>query len=249
MGELIDDPEPAAKIPGLFATTHWSVVLGAGQLDAERAGEALETLCRTYWYPLYAYVRREGYEAPDAQDLVQGFFARLLSKNYLGQVGPQKGRFRSFLLAALRHFLSDQRDRDRAAKRGGGAEIVSLDAQEAEERYRLELVDRMDAERIFERRWAMTLLEKALYRLREESIVGGKVQLFELLRDFVAGESDISCSEAAVKLGQTESAVKSAVHRLRQRYRELVREEIAQTVADPAEIEAEIRYLITVMSA
>jgi len=243
-----DRTEPLAKGSGLFTTTHWSVVLAAGQADTPQAREALETLCRTYWYPLYAYVRREGHGAADAQDLAQEFLARLLAKNDLGQVAPQKGKFRSFLLAALRHFLSDQRDRARAAKRGGGAEVLSLDAQEAEERYRLEPVDRMDAEKIFERRWAMTLLERALTRLRDESLVAGKVEWFERLRDFVAGDSEASCREAAVQLGQTESAVKSAVHRLRQRYRDLVREEIAQTVADPAEIEAEIRYLITVLS-
>ncbi|MCL4178082.1 MAG: sigma-70 family RNA polymerase sigma factor [Verrucomicrobia bacterium] len=223
-------------------------MLAAGQTDAPQAGEALEKLCRTCWYPLYAYVRREGYGATDAQDLAQEFFARMLAKNYLGQVGPHKGKFRSFLLAALRHFLSDQRDRARAAKRGGGAEVLSLDAQEAEERYRFEPVDRMDAEKIFERRWAMTLLERALTQLRDESVAAGKAEWFERLRDFVAGDREVSCREAAVQLGQTESAVKSAVHRLRQRYRELVRDEIAQTVADPAEIEAEIRYLITVLS-
>ena len=248
MDSLSDGVEPSAKGSGLFTTTHWSVVLAAGQVDAPQAGEALEKLCRTYWYPLYAYARRQGHSPEDAQDLAQEFFARLLAKNYLGQVGPQKGKFRSFLLAALRHFLSDQRDRARAAKRGGGAEVLSLDAQEAEERYRLEPVDRMDAEKLFERRWAMTLLEQALTRLRDESIIAGKAELFERLRDFVAGESDISCSEAAVQLGLTESAVKSILHRLRQRYRALVREEIAHTVADPAEIDEEIRHLIAVIS-
>lgn len=248
MNSPSDGVEPLAQVPGLFATTHWSVVLAAKQGDAPDARTALEKLCCTYWYPLYAYVRREGYSAPDAQDLTQEFFARLLEKDYLAQVERQKGKFRSFLLAALRHFLSDQRDRARAAKRGGGAEVLSLDAQEAEERYRLEPVDRLDAEKIFERRWAMTLLEQALTRLQDESVVAGKAELFERLRDFVAGESDVSCREAAVQLGQTESAVKSAVHRLRQRYRELVREEIAHTVADPAEIDAEIRYLIAVIS-
>ena len=243
-----DEVVQSAKGSGQFTTTHWSVVLAAGQMDAPQAGEALEKLCRTYWYPLYAYVRREGYGAADAQDLAQEFFARLLARNTLGQVDPQKGKFRSFLLAALRHFLSDQRDRARAAKRGGGAEVFSLDAQEAEERYRLEPADRMDAEKIFERRWAMTLLEQALARLRDEAVVAGKAELFERLRDFVAGESETSCGEVAAQLGQTESAVKSALHRLRQRYRDLVREEIAQTVTDPAETDGEIRYLITVIS-
>ena len=232
----------------VFATTHWSVVLAAGQSTDTQASEALEQLCHTYWYPLYAYVRREGYNPADAQDLTQGFFARLLARDSLAQVGPQKGKFRSFLLAALRHFLSDQRNRARAVKRGGGAEVLSLDAQEAEERYRLEPVDRLDAERIYERRWALTLLEQALTRLRDENAAAGKAELFEQLRGFVAGDSDVSCGEAAPQLGLTESAVKSTLHRLRQRYRELVREEIAHTVDDPAEIEPEIRYLIGVMS-
>jgi RNA polymerase sigma factor (sigma-70 family) len=211
------------------------------------AQTALAKLCRIYWYPLYAYVRREGCSAPDAQDLTQEFFARLLEKNYLAQVERQKGKFRSFLLAALRHFLSDQRDRARAAKRGGGADCISLDAQTAEQRYRLEPMDRMDAEKIYERRWAMTLLEQALTRLRDEASAAGKTEQFERLRSFVAGESDISCGEAADQLRLTESAVKSAVHRLRQRYRELVREEIGHTVADPAEIDEEIRYLKAVI--
>ena len=232
----------------IFATTHWSVVLAAGQSTDAQASEALEQLCRTYWYPLNAFVRREGRSPEDAQDLTQGFFARLLEKNYLAQVERQKGKFRSFLLAALRHFLADQRDRARAVKRGGGADCLSLDAQTAEERYRLEPVDRMDAEKIYERRWAMTLLEQALTRLRDENIAAGKLELFERLRDFVAGESDISSAEAATQLGLTESTVKSALHRLRQRYRELVREEIAHTVADPAEIDTELRYLIAVLS-
>ncbi len=248
MNRPSDGVAPSAKVPALFTTTHWSVVLAAGQSESPQAAQALETLCRTYWYPLYAYVRREGYDATDAQDLTQEFFARLLAKNYLAQVERQKGKFRSFLLAALRHFLADQRDRARAVKRGGGADCLSLDAQTAEERYRLEPVDRMDAERIYERRWAMTLIERALTRLRDENVAAGKTELFERLRSFVAGESDVSCGEAATRLGLTESAVKSALHRLRQRYRELVREEIAHTVADPAEIDAELRYLIAVMS-
>jgi len=232
----------------IFATTHWSVVLAAQAAHTPHAAEALEKLCRTYWYPLYAYVRREGSSAADAQDLTQEFFARLLEKNYLSQVERQKGKFRSFLLAALRHFLADQRDRARTVKRGGGADCLSLDAHSAEERYRFEPADRMDAEKIYERRWAMTLLEQALTRLRDENVAAGRAELFERLRDFVAGESDVSCGEAAAQLGLTESAVKSVLHRLRQRYRELVREEVAHTVADLAEIDAEIRHLIAVMS-
>ena len=231
-----------------FATTHWSVVLAAQAVHTPHAAEALEKLCRTYWYPLYAYVRREGASAADAQDLTQEFFARLLEKNYLGQVAREKGRFRSFLLSALRHFLADQRALARALKRGGGAGCLSLDAHSAEARYRLEPVDRMDAEKIYERRWAMTLLEQALTRLRDENVAAGKTELFERLRSFVAGEGDVSGGEAAAQLGLTGSAMKSALHRLRLRYRELVREEIAHTVADPAEIDTELRYLIAVLS-
>jgi RNA polymerase sigma-70 factor (ECF subfamily) len=232
----------------MFPPTHWSVVLAAHAADPVHARKALEQLCTVYWYPLYAFVRREGYSAEDAQDLTQGFFARLLQKDYLLQVERQKGKFRSFLLGALRHFLSDQRDRARTVKRGGDADSLSLDAQTAEGRYRLEPVDRLDAEKIYERRWAMTLLEQALTRMRTEAVAAGKTELFECLRTCLAGERTVSCGEAAAQLGLTAGAVKSALHRLRLRYRELVREEIAHTVTDPAEIEAELRYLIAVLS-
>ncbi len=242
------DAESAGTRAGLFATTHWSVVLQAGQQESPQAAEALEKLCRTYWYPLYAYVRRSGHSPEDAQDLTQAFFALLLARGSLAQVGPQKGKFRSFLLIALRHFLSDQWSQARAVKRGGGAEVLSLDALEAEGRYRLEPVERLDAEKIYEHRWAITLLEQALNRLREEATAAGKTRLFEALESLIAGENDVSCGDVAVQLGLTESAVKSTLHRLRERYRALVREEIAHTVAEPAEIEAEVRYLITVVS-
>jgi RNA polymerase sigma factor (sigma-70 family) len=238
---------PGAVGQPLFTTTHWSVVLAATKEETPEAAVALERLCLTYWYPLYAYVRREGHSPPDAQDLTQEFFARLLARNSLARVAPEKGKFRSFLLAAMRHFLSDQRDRDRALKRGGGAEVISLDAQDAEERYRLEPVDRLDAEKIYERRWAMTLLKQALDRLRAESEAAGKVEWFDRLRSFVAGESEATCAKAAAELGLTEIAFRGALHRLRQRYRALVREEIAHTVSDPREIEEEIRYLIEVI--
>ena len=238
---------PGAVGPSVFATTHWSVVLAAANEETPEAAAALERLCRTYWYPLYAYVRREGHSPADAQDLTQEFFARLLARNSLAQVAPEKGKFRAFLLAAMRHFLSDQRDRVRAAKRGGGVEILSLDAQKAEERYRLEPVDRLDAEKIYERRWAMTLLKQALDRLREESEAAGKAAWFDRLRSFVAGDSDVTSDKAAKELGLAAGTLRGAVHRLRVRYRALVREEIAHTVADPSEIEEEIRYLITVM--
>lgn len=185
----------------LFATTHWSVVLAAADEATPEAAAALERLCSTYWYPLYAYVRRVGHNPADAQDLTQEFFARLLARNSLAQVAPEKGKFRSFLLAAMRHFLSDQRDRARTVKRGGRAEILSLDAGQAEGRYQLEPVERLDAEKIFERRWAMTLVEQALARLRDESAAAGRTELFERLRRFVAGESDTTWSEAGAELG------------------------------------------------
>ena len=243
-----DGVEPSAKGVRLFTTTHWSVVLAAGQTGSPRSSESLEILCRTYWYPLYAFVRREGYSPHDAEDMLQESFARSLAKHFLGEVNQAKGRFRSFLLAALRHFLSDQRDRARTVKRGGGAVHISLDAQGAEEGYRLEPVDRMDAERILERQWAMTLLGRALSRLRDESVAAGKADAFERLKDFVAGDRDVSCGQAAAQMGLTESAVKAMLHRWRQRYRALVREEVAHTVADPGEIDAEIRHLIAMLS-
>ncbi len=243
-----EDTASEAHVHGrVFATTHWSVVLAAGQNDSPQAAEALENLCRTYWYPLYAYIRREGHGAADAQDLTQEFFSRLLARGSLAQVSPEKGKFRSFLLACLRHFLADQRDHARAIKRGGKVELLSLDAQEAENRYRLEPVDRLDAEKIYERRWAMTLLKQALDRLRAESVAAGKAEWFERLRSFLWGDSPSSSAEAAADLGLTDSAFRGAVYRLRQRYRGLVREEIAHTVSDPSEIEEEIRYLIAVI--
>ena len=238
---------PGAVGQPLFATTHWSVVLAAAEGEKPEAAAALEQLCRTYWYPLYAYVRREGYSPADAQDLTQEFFARLLARNLFAGVAPEKGKFRSFLLVALRHFLSDQRDRASAAKRGGGKEVLSLDAEEAEGRYRLEPIERLDAQRIYERRWAMTLLGQAWTRLREESAAQGKLQHFERLAEFVAGESEVTCVAAASELGLTESAMRSAVHRLRERYRALIREEIASTVGAPGEVDEELRYLIEVM--
>jgi RNA polymerase sigma-70 factor (ECF subfamily) len=246
-GRESNDVPGAIGLP-VFATTHWSIILAAADQEAPGATAALEALCRTYWYPLYAYVRRDGLSAEDAQDLTQEFFASLLRRNSLTRVAPEKGRFRFFLLAAMRHFLSDQRDRAQTIKRGGRATILSMDAQDAEERYRLEPVDRLDAEKIYERRWAMTLLEQALVRLRDEMAAAGKAELFERLKGFVAGDREVRCGRVSAQLGLSESATKSAVHRLRQRYRELVRAEIARTVADPTEIDSEIGYLIALLS-
>ncbi|HOY59274.1 MAG TPA: sigma-70 family RNA polymerase sigma factor [Verrucomicrobiota bacterium] len=233
----------------VFPSTHWSVVLSAGRQESGEAAQALETLCRTYWYPLYVYVRRRGYNREDAKDLVQGFFAHLLGRDFLRGVGQGKGRFRSFLLASLNHFLSDQRDRSRAAKRGGGQTLISLDADLAERRYGEEAADELTPEIAYERLWATTLLERARARLAEEYTTQGKTDLLLRLEEFPLGErGETSFRDCAARLGLSESALKSAVHRMRARYRELLREEVAHTVNDPAEVADEIRYLITVVS-
>jgi RNA polymerase sigma-70 factor (ECF subfamily) len=232
-----------------FTTTHWSVVLGAAQGDLPAARQALERLCTAYWYPLYAYVRRRGYSPEDAQDLTQGFFERVLEKHYLDQVDQSKGRFRAFLLATLKHFLSDQSDRRQAAKRGGGRTILSLDAQAGEERYQFEPVDGFSPDKLYERRWAFTVLGEARGRLRAEFAAAGRLRLYEHLDAFESGEeTGLTFSEIGRQLALSEVAVKAAASRLRRRYAQLVREEIAHTVASVAEIDEEIRHLVTVVS-
>jgi RNA polymerase sigma-70 factor (ECF subfamily) len=232
-----------------FTTTHWSVVLAAGQTASPQSEAALEELCRTYWYPLYAFARRQGSSPEDAQDLTQGFFARFLEKNYLDQVQRGKGKFRCFLLASLKHFLADERDKARALKRGGGKSLLSLDDDAAEGRYRLEPVDKMDAEKLFERRWTLTLLEEAGRRLKQEYAEAGKSELYDRLKVLESGDSNAPrYSEVATLLGLTDSGVKTAVFRMRQRYRELVRAEVANTVENPSEVDEELRYLIGTVS-
>lgn len=234
----------ASGSAGNFATTRWSVVLAAGDHTGPQAQAALATLCQGYWYPLYVFARRQGHGPEDAQDLTQGFFARLLEKDFLRSVDPGKGRFRSFLLAAYKHFLANERDRANAQKRGGGRLAVPIDLQGAEDRYRLEPAHTLTAERLFERRWAMTLLGQVLGRLREEFVAVDNAPHFEVLKAFLTGErSDIRYAEVGRQLGMSEGAVKVAVHRLRGRYRELLREEIARTVDDPAQVDEEIRGL------
>ena len=239
------DDEPVLP-KGWFASTHWSVVLAAGAASTREAHAALEQLCRTYWYPLYAYIRRRHYSPSDAQDLTQAFFARVLEKNYVGQANPAKGRFRSFLLGALNHFLADEWDRSRAQKRGGGEQHFSVDAALAENRYHVEPTDSNDPQRLYERRWAMTVLEQAAARLRDEYAAQGKLDLFEALRRFESAEE--SYSESASRLGIPENTLKSHVRRLRLRNRHLVREVIAETVATPADIDDEIRHLMIILS-
>lgn len=249
----VDPPESfdvdAVARSGTFPTTHWSVVLSAGREASAEAAQALETLCRTYWYPLYVYVRRRGYGREDAQDLTQGFFAHLLERDFLRGVSQEKGRFRSFLLAALNHFLSDQWDRSRAAKRGHGQPPISLDADLAERRYRAEGCDMLTPQLAYERFWAATLLERAQTRLADEYAAHGKADLLRQLEEFPLGErAESSFRECAARLGLRESALKSDVHRMRARYRELLREEVACTVSDPGEVAGEIHYLIAVVS-
>jgi DNA-directed RNA polymerase specialized sigma24 family protein len=231
-----------------FATTHWSVVLTAGDSSAPGARAALERLCRTYWYSLYAYIRRKGRSPQDAQDLTQAFLASLLARHDFARAQPAKGKFRSFLLAALNHFLCDDWDKARAAKRGGGRSPLSLDETTSEGRYRLEPVDEMSAEKIFERRWALTLLEQARARLGQEYEAAGKAELYKRIRVFEAGDKGPACAEVAAALGIGESTLRSHIFRLRRRFAQLVREEIAHTVSTPAEVEDEIRHLLSVIA-
>jgi RNA polymerase sigma factor (sigma-70 family) len=231
-----------------FNTTHWSVVMASGQANSPQAANALQRLCSTYWYPLYAFVRRQGRSAHDAQDLTQAFFARLLEKNSLAAADRLKGKFRSFLIMALKRFLADEYDKATAQKRGGRQAPISLDEQTAEERYRFEPVDNCTPEKLFERRWAMTVLEEARAHLREEYEAAGKREMFDRLAGFYrADESTIGYAELAALLGVSENAIRSQVHRLRRRYRQLVREEIAHTVSDPTQIDEEIRHLLAAL--
>lgn len=232
----------------VFVTTHWSVVLAAARSDTTRAQAALENLCQTYWHPLYAYVRRRGYSPEDAQDLTQEFFARLLERNAVTSVTPEKGRFRSFLLASMNHFLADEWDKAHAQKRGGG-KVISLDLQSAETRLGEIPAEKFTPEKAFEHRWAITLLEQVYQRLEEEYHTEGKGKLFGTLRTTLAGASDAApYAELARELKMSEGAVKVAVHRLRQRYRALLRDTIADTVSSPDEVEDELRYLFRTLA-
>lgn len=244
-----EQPETALGAAREFATTRWSVVMAAGTPTSPRSADALAQLCQSYWYPLYAYVRRQGHSAHDAQDLTQEFFARLLEKNYLAAVNRDKGRFRSFLLASLKHFLANEWDKARALKRGGNREIVHLDAHDAETRYALEPKDVASADKIYERRWAMMLLDRVLANLREEQVATGKGVQFDLLKTSLLGDrSSVPYAELSAQLGMTEGNLKVIVHRLRQRYRELLRVEIAETVTSPAEVDEELRQLFAALA-
>jgi RNA polymerase sigma factor (sigma-70 family) len=233
----------------VFVTTRWSVVLTAGHSDSPPARDALEKLCQTYWYPLYAYVRRNGRSPEDAQDLTQEFFARLLEGHWVERADREKGRFRSFLLTVMNRFLADEWDKARAQKRGGGTVPVPLQLDTAETRYGLDPADKTTPDEIYERRWALALLDEVLRRLSAEYKEQGRAELFAALNPCLIGErSSHPYAELAAKLGTTEGTVKSAVHRLRQRYREMLREEIAHTVAGPGEVDEELRHLFAVLA-
>jgi RNA polymerase sigma factor (sigma-70 family) len=236
---------PEHRGGGRFATTRWSVVLAAGaDRGSPAVHDALATLCETYWYPLYAFLRARGYSAENAQDLTQAFFARLLEKQTIQHADPARGRFRSFLLASLKNFAANERDREIAAKRGGGMPIASLDVESAEGRLQMDPPSDETPERVFDRRWALTLLDQVMSRLKTESADRGHPAQFERLNTYLTGDQpQPSYAQTAAELNTSEGAIKVAVHRLRRRFRDLVREEIAQTVSSPEEIEDELRHL------
>ncbi|MHC1767711.1 MAG: RNA polymerase sigma factor [Verrucomicrobiia bacterium] len=241
---------PGAGEASLFTNTHWSqVLLAADPIERTKAAAALEYLCRTYWYPLYAYVRRSGYSPEDAQDLTQAFLARFLEHNAFARADPNKGRFRSFLLEALKRFLITEWRKAQTAKRGGNRSSFSLDAQEAEERYRYEPVSDLTPDKIYERRWALTLFDRALGRLQEEWQESGKPEQSEVLKPFLSCPAgQVNYAPAAKALGLSTGAVAVAVHRLRRRCAELVRDEISHTVSTAAELEEELRHLFSLFS-
>jgi len=230
-------------------TTRWSVILLAGQEQGSKAEKALATLCETYWFPLYAYIRRRGHSAAEAQDLTQEFFAALIDKKVVAAADQERGRFRAFLLTACKHFLSKQRDKARAQKRGGGRKPLSLDLALGESRYVAEPADTLTPEQLYDREWAVDLLKRVISRLEEEMVKSGKSDWFERLKAFiVAGHENTTYGEVAESLGTTEAAIKMAVHRMRKRYGKLLREEIAETLEHGADVEDEIRSLFATFS-
>jgi len=232
-----------------FTTTHWSVVLEA-QGESPAAQEALEKLCRTYWRPIFAFLRRQGLRPDEAEDITQGFFAELLERRSLSAVRREKGRLRSFLLGGLKYFLANEERRTMAIKRGKGQRLIPLDELHADDRIEIEPADSMNAEMIYERRWALTVLEQVLERLKNEYRTAGNAALFDSLKELLPDEPGApSQAEVAAHLGMSENAVRQAFYRFRQRYQAILREEIANTVATPGDIEDELRHLITVLEA
>lgn len=233
--------------PSRFPTTRWTLVVAAGDPGRKEARSALVSLCENYWYPLYAYLRRRGCAADQAQDLTQEFCIRLMEGRYLDRADPEKGRFRSFLLTSLKFFVADEQDRQRAQKRGGGL-LVPLEFSSGEDRYQREPAHDLTPERIFERRWALSMIERVVERLRSEFVQHGSTEHFDRLKVFLLGQSDAPYAALAREMNTSEGALKVAIHRLRKRYRELFRQEIADTVADPADVESELRYLVAVLT-
>ena len=230
-----------------FPTTRWTLVVAAGDSHRKEARSALVSLCESYWYPLYAYLRRRGYHFDQAQDLTQEFFIRVLEGRYLDRADPEKGRFRSFILTSLKFFVADEEDRQRAQKRGGGT-AVPLKFSSGEERYQREPAHDETPERIFERRWALAVLDRVVEKLRDEFVRHGRSEHFERLKVFLLGHSDAPYATLAREMNTSEGALKVAIFRLRKRYRELFRQEIADTVADPAEVESELRFLAAALT-
>jgi RNA polymerase sigma-70 factor (ECF subfamily) len=230
-----------------FPATRWTLVVAAGDPHREEARSALASLCENYWYPLYAYLRRRGYPADQAQDLTQEFFIRVLEGRYLDRADPEKGKFRCFLLRSLKFFVADEEDRQRARKRGGGM-VVPLEFSSGEDRYQREPAHDETPERIFERRWALSVLDRVVESLRSEFVQHGRPEHFERLKVFRLGQPDAPYASLALEMNTSEGALKVAIHRLRKRYRELFRKEIADTVTDPADVESELRYLAIVLT-
>jgi RNA polymerase sigma-70 factor (ECF subfamily) len=247
MNETTNPVESTQAPRDMFATTHWSVVVAAG--NPKQSAMALDTLCRAYWYPLYAYIRRKGASHEDAEDLTQAFFVRFLEKSFLDGLDAEKGKFRAYLLAALKHFMCNEWDRSSRQKRGGGQPQLSLDWQGAETRYTIEPEDRLSPDKLYDRAWATALLEKVLARLREEHRAEGKVELFDKMKGFLmTGKGDIPYAGAAVEMNRSEGYVRVMVHRLRQRYRALLRDEIGQTLANPDSVQEEMQALFRAFS-
>jgi len=242
-------PDQNQKHAHWFTTTHWSVVLTAKKGDSLQAGEAMEALCRSYWPPLYAFIQRDGYSGADAQDLTQKFFQHLMARDFLAHLKNQEGKFRSFLLTFLKNFLRDERDKAAAQKRGGDKIFISLDEFSAEDRSGFEPMDTLTPDQIFERRWAERIIEQALKQLEADYLAAGKSELYDQLKDLAPSErGDQTYAELGKRLGMSETAIKSAMHRLRSRYQKILREVIAQTVTRSADVEEEIRHLIHVLA-
>jgi RNA polymerase sigma factor (sigma-70 family) len=245
-----EEPDRSGSRTGRFHTTCWDDVLAARGPDGPEAREALAELCRAYWYPLYAYVRRKGYPREQAEDLTQGFFSDGLARNFLRAADPHRGRFRSFLLTSFENYLKNEHERQNRVKRGGRVKTVSIDTGSAEARYHREPAHVTTPEHLYDRRWALTLLDRALDRLEQSMSDRGKGPLFDRLKDSLLDDSDaVAYARAAAELGMTEGAVKVAAHRLRKRLRDLIREEIVATVSDPAQIDDEIRDLFSALGS